>query len=139
MQPTISTVCTILYADPDALLRLLLLAREHLVEAAVLGCIDALLAQAPRLPAVACMRLLAALDTGVPSAAGTQAVADKLSDACCDRLGVVLTAEGALQGPDEQRLLLQLLGPWQEMLNSKRLRGLFLKMPFELLRVRGEV
>ncbi|KAL4434329.1 hypothetical protein ABPG75_000770 [Micractinium tetrahymenae] len=121
-------------ADPAELLQLLLLAREHVVEVAVLSCIHALLEQGPSLPAAACMQVLPALDTGVSGDADIQAAADMLAGACCDRLGVLLAAEGALQGPEEQRLLLQLLGPWQEMLNDKRLRDLFLKLPFGVLR-----
>ncbi|KAL4434365.1 hypothetical protein ABPG75_000806 [Micractinium tetrahymenae] len=120
-------------ADADELLQLLMLAREHAVEAAVLACTQALQDQAPSLPAAFVMHLLPALDTGVSGDAGIQAAADKLAAACCDRLSQWL-AQGGAPDATEQHLLLQALGPLQDMLNDERRRRLFLKLPFALLR-----
>ncbi|PSC71139.1 Kelch 8 [Micractinium conductrix] len=120
--------------DPMELLGLLVLAREHAVEAAVMGCVQRLQGQANGLPATACMGLWSALGTGVSGEAAIQAAADKLAEACFDRLCTLVQAEGALQDAVEQRALLQLLGPLQDMLNDERLRKLWRVLPLALLR-----
>ena len=67
--------------------------------------------------------------------AGIQAAADKTAAACCDRLSEWL-AGGGVPDAAEQHLLLQALGPLQEVLNEEHRRELFCKLPFALLRVR---
>ena len=81
------------------------------------------------------MGLWSALGTGVSGEAAIQAAADKLAEACFDRLCTLVQAEGALQDAVEQRALLQLLGPLQDMLNDERLRKLWRVLPLALLRV----
>ncbi|KAL4434302.1 hypothetical protein ABPG75_000743 [Micractinium tetrahymenae] len=120
--------------DPAEVLQLLLLAREHAVEAAVLACIRLLQKQAIQLPARTCLCLLTSLESGVSGEASIQVPANRLLDACCHRLRMLFKAEGALQDAEERGMLLQLLCPLQEMLNDRLRRKLFLALPFPVLR-----
>jgi len=65
----------------------------------------------------ACLELLPLLATGVSGDDAVLAAANDLVAAC-------------------GRRLLELVGPLQEMLNSQEQRALWLKLPFEVLRVR---
>ena len=88
------------------------------------------------LPATACLRLLSAFDTSVSEHTALQAVADRIAAACHNHTCRLLAAEGpAGVNAEVQELLLQYLGPLQDMLNDKRRRELFMELPFEMLRV----
>ncbi|EFN57315.1 hypothetical protein CHLNCDRAFT_143939 [Chlorella variabilis] len=99
----------------EELIQLLLLAREHAVEPAVLACLQRLQQQVPSLPATACLALLSALETGVSGHEKLQAAAGKLAAAICKHL-------------------LQHLGPLQAMLNHDELQQVFASIPYGPLR-----
>jgi len=91
--------------------------------------------QVSLLPAITCMSVLPNLETGASGNAKVQAAADQLAASCSDRLCTLMAAEGALQAEGEQRALLRLLGPLQEMLNNERRRQVWQALPFPMLRV----
>ena len=100
------------------MVELLLLAREHAVEPAVLTYIQRLRPASATIPAATCLALLTALETGASAHDQVQAEADELVAAA-------------------RRQLLQYLGPLQDMLNSEPRRKLFGSVTYELLRVSG--
>ncbi|EFN57869.1 expressed protein [Chlorella variabilis] len=118
----------------EAQVQLLLLAREHAVEVAVLACVQQLQQQVPTMSATPCLTLLSVLETGTSGHDQLQAKADKLAAAACDRLCKLLVAGTSMAESGEQQQLLQYLGPMQVMLNSERRRKLFARIPFGLLR-----
>ncbi|PRW39125.1 secretion system E [Chlorella sorokiniana] len=121
--------------DLDAVLRLLLLAREQAAEPVVAACLWQLSSKADQLPAAACLALLSHLETGVSEHAELRSLGSNLLAAACGRTLQLLSQDAAVRSDAAvQAQLLAYLGPLQHMLNDLQRRDLFLSLPFELLR-----
>jgi hypothetical protein len=88
--------------------------------------------QVSSLPAIACLALLPALETPVSGHGNLQAVANNLEADASKQLCKLLAAGGAVPDAASRQMLVQYLGPLQEMLNSTERREVFASIPFGL-------
>ncbi len=95
------------------------------------------LPQADQLSAASCLELLTQLETGVSEHDQLRALGARLLAAACQRLSKLLGEDAAVRGDAAvQAQLLAFLGPLHHMLNDTVRQDLFIKLPFEVLRVR---
>jgi hypothetical protein len=146
-------------------MQLLLLAREHAVDPALLACLKHLQQQVGRpqgqlngrqvhlvdlrstaamcfaqqvasMPSRLCLHLLVALASGCSGHAALQKAADDLASSACKRLCKLLSASASSLDAESQQLLVAYVSPLQHMLNDELRRTVFEGIQFELLRVR---